>query len=76
MIPKSEWWETFFHGPWGEWQARGFMQQNTPTEVDFLVKALGLKSGAEVLDVACGTGRHAIELAKLGIEVTGIDFSG
>jgi len=76
MTPKTEWWETFFRGPWGEWQARGFMQQNTSAEVDFIVKALGLKAGDEVLDVACGTGRHAIELAKLGIDVTGVDFNG
>ena len=75
MTPKTEWWETFFRGPWGEWQARGFMQQNTSADVDFIVKALGLEAGHEVLDVACGTGRHAIELAKLGVEVTGIDFN-
>jgi len=75
MNATSEWWETFFHGPWGEWQARGFMQQNTQREVGFLIKALGLKAGDQVLDVACGTGRHAIELEEEGIRVTGIDFN-
>ena len=76
MVPKSEWWETFFPGPWGEWQARGFSQKNTSSEADFLVTSLGLKPGDKVLDVACGTGRHAIELESRGIEVTGIDFNG
>jgi SAM-dependent methyltransferase len=28
-----------------------------------------------LLDVACGTGRHAIEFAGLGYEVTGVDYS-
>lgn len=29
---------------------------------------------ASVLDFGCGTGRHAIELAEMGFEVTGIDY--
>ncbi len=29
----------------------------------------------DVLDIACGTGRHAIEMAKRGYAVTGIDIS-
>jgi ubiquinone/menaquinone biosynthesis C-methylase UbiE len=76
MGPKSEWWETFFPGPWGEWQAKGFMQENTLRDADLLMTALKLKTGDQVLDVACGNGRHAIELATRGIEVTGIDFNG
>ena len=75
MNATSEWWETFFHGPWGEWQAKGFMQKNTRWETEFLVRALGLKAGDQVLDVACGTGRHAIELEEVGVHVTGIDFN-
>lgn len=32
-------------------------------------------SGKKILDVGCGTGRHAIRMAEAGAEVTGIDFS-
>lgn len=36
---------------------------------------LGLPAGARVLDVACGAGRNALHLARLGFAVTGIDGS-
>ncbi len=29
----------------------------------------------KVLDIACGAGRHSLELARRGIEVTGFDLS-
>ena len=36
----------------------------------------GTSTGAmSALDVACGAGRHAVELARAGFRVTGIDFS-
>lgn len=35
--------------------------------------AANLKPGSTVLDVACGTGRHARFLAELGHSVTGVD---
>jgi SAM-dependent methyltransferase len=37
----------------------------------------GLLGGApgRLLDVACGSGRHATEFAKLGWDVTGVDYS-
>jgi SAM-dependent methyltransferase len=34
-----------------------------------------LPAGARVLDLACGTARHAVELARLGFDVTGVDYS-
>lgn len=49
--------------------------KGTVQEVDFLVAALGLRPGSRVLDVGCGPGRHAHELARRGVEVHGIDIS-
>jgi SAM-dependent methyltransferase len=49
--------------------------KGTVQEVDHLVAALALEPGERVLDVGCGTGRHAIELASRGIDVHGVDIS-
>ena len=49
--------------------------KGTVQEVDHVVEVLGLQSGDHVLDVGCGTGRHAHELARRGIGVHGIDIS-
>ncbi len=49
--------------------------KGTVQEVDFLVEQLGLTPGMRVLDVGCGPGRHAHELARRGITVHGIDIA-
>lgn len=49
--------------------------QNTAAEVEFIIDTMNLSPGASILDVGCGTGRHAIELARKGFSVTGIDLS-
>lgn len=43
----------------------------TVSEVDFLCKYL---RGTSVLDMGCGHGRHSLELASRGYDVTGIDY--
>ncbi len=67
-------WERFFddHAPIYE---ENVFTKNTVCEVDFLLEELGLSPGASILDVGCGTGRHAIELARRGYAVTGLDLS-
>jgi SAM-dependent methyltransferase len=40
-----------------------------------LADHLQLPEDAEVLDIACGRGRHSVYLNKLGFKVTGIDLS-
>ncbi|PRQ05590.1 class I SAM-dependent methyltransferase [Enhygromyxa salina] len=38
-------------------------------------RLIGEVAGARVLDVGCGTGRHALRMVEQGAEVTGVDFS-
>ncbi len=49
--------------------------KGTIQEVDFLESEIEFDRTKQILDVGCGTGRHAIELAKRGYQVTGIDLS-
>jgi len=42
-------------------------------EVAQLSKLMDIAEGASVLDVGCGPGRHALEFAKRGYRVTGVD---
>lgn len=49
--------------------------ERTLADVDFLERELGLERGMKILDLPCGHGRHSIELAKRGYEVTGQDLN-
>ncbi|HEX4491034.1 MAG TPA: class I SAM-dependent methyltransferase [Acidimicrobiia bacterium] len=54
---------------------RNAFTYGTEQEVDHLVARLALHEGDRVLDLGCGPGRHALALARRGIEVVGIDHS-
>lgn len=43
--------------------------------IDLIVCNVNLKNNVSVLDMACGAGRHAIEFAKKGFNVTAVDLS-
>lgn len=49
--------------------------ENANKEVQCMIDWLELPHGAEVLDIGCGMGRHALALSSLGYTVTGIDLS-
>lgn len=72
---SCEWFRTFFDRDYlailrGQWKGGA-----TRRQVRFLRRALDLRPGARILDVACGYGRHAIELGRRGVSVLGVDLS-
>lgn len=43
--------------------------------LNLIQRYVPLKTNAKVLDVCCGAGRHSLELARRGYDVTGFDLS-
>lgn len=60
---------------WLEEIALRIPKERTAEEVEFLIAKLGLDDGARLLDLARGHGRIALELARRGHRVTGLDLS-
>ena len=52
-----------------------FSNKQLKNDVSFITDVLKLKKSDKVLDLACGHGRHTIELAKKGFDIDGLDFS-
>jgi len=50
-------------------------QEEILRQVDWLWHKLSLREGSRVLDVTCGPGLYALELARRGCVVHGVDFS-
>src|ERR1700731_1841714 len=71
---EPDWWQTGF-GPGYLALYDGFLAERTPAEVGQIEALLQLRPPRRILDLPCGQGRHAIELARRGYEVTGVDLS-
>lgn len=70
---ENIWWEDLFDKHYLEVYAH--LEPGTTKEVDSVVKLLDLKPKAKILDLCCGYGRHSVELAQRGFEVTGYDLT-
>lgn len=70
----KHWYEALFENYARKYDEEIFVQ-GTVGECDFIEKELGGDTSRHILDVGCGTGRHAIELARRGYRVTGVDLS-
>ena len=70
------WYEDYFRPEFWTVAEHEYTAERTGREVEYLDSVLGLQApGRRVLDLGCGTGRHAIGLAARGYEVVGLDVS-
>ncbi len=72
---SAEWWQSYFDSQYLLEYEPLFTLERDRQEVARLLDVTGLPSGARVLDVPCGQGRHAHLLAEAGFDVDGLDYS-
>ncbi|MBI3297734.1 MAG: class I SAM-dependent methyltransferase [Elusimicrobia bacterium] len=78
MSEERDWWRSAFGKgvyPLAALTDSPGFRERTRFELPFVLRALAVRPGAELLDVCCGVGRHALPLAARGLRVTGLDVS-
>lgn len=72
---STNWYENFFHGIALDFWRAAVTDELTLAEADFIQKHLQVSAPARLLDVPCGGGRLALELASRGFNLTGVDIA-
>lgn len=74
-MSKKEWFEEWFDTSYYHTLYKHRNDEEAAQFIERIVAELPLKTGAHVLDLACGKGRHSITLNKLGFNVLGVDLA-
>ena len=72
---QMTWFKDWFNSPY--YHQLYFKRDDKEAEafIDKLINYLKPPAGSTMLDVACGKGRHSLQLANKDFDVTGIDLS-
>ena len=70
----KQWYESLFENYGNKYDNESFTG-GTIGECDFMEKEIRFNKSLKILDIGCGTGRHSVELARRGYNMTGIDLS-
>ena len=72
---QQAWFKDWFNTPYYHQLYFKRDEKEAAAFIDKLIDYLKPKPGSYMLDVACGKGRHSIQLASKGFDVTGIELS-
>jgi 2-polyprenyl-3-methyl-5-hydroxy-6-metoxy-1,4-benzoquinol methylase len=72
---QQAWFKDWFNTPYYHQLYFKRDEKEAAAFIDQLIDYLKPQPGSSMLDVACGKGRHSIQLASKGFDVTGIDLS-
>jgi ubiquinone/menaquinone biosynthesis C-methylase UbiE len=71
-----DWTDRFFKAEYQrEYYAYAGNAERTAREVAFIIEQLAIDKSTHVLDLACGSGRHALGVAQHAAGVTGLDIT-
>ncbi len=74
-MEKQDWFESWFGSPYYKILYQNRDELEAQAFVDKLIQYLQPLKHSRMLDIACGEGRYAIQLAEGDYDVTGIDLS-
>ena len=69
------WFKDWFNSPYYHLLYQNRDESEASRFIERLLEHLHPPKNARMLDIACGKGRHALQLASKGYDVTGIDLS-
>lgn len=73
---KKAWFETWFNSKYYHILYQHRNDHEAAEFISALVEHLNIEKNSTVVDLACGKGRHSIELNEQGLDVVGLDLSG
>ena len=72
---QNTWFKNWFNSPYYHQLYAYRDMEEAAVFITNLIEKLSPPANARMLDVACGKGRHSMQLASIGFDVTGIDLS-
>jgi cyclopropane fatty-acyl-phospholipid synthase-like methyltransferase len=75
MTQNNNWFETWFDSPYYHLLYNHRNEIEAESFIRILFETLNIRKGQKIWDHACGKGRHALALEKIGMRVVGTDLS-